>query len=73
MPRGYHQRTGKLLNNEGFINELCERLKICEPMSIRAFETQIIYELRPDGDVVERKLYLNRFLENGVKLPVANR
>ncbi|BDR92071.1 AMMECR1 domain-containing protein [Vulcanisaeta souniana] len=73
LAEGYHQRTGKLLNNEGFINELCERLKICEPMSIRAFETQIIYELRPDGDVVERKLYLNRFLENGVKLPVANR
>ena len=69
----YHQRTGKPLNNEGFINELCERLKICEPMSIRAFETQVIYELRPDGDVVERKLYLNRFLENGAKSPVVNR
>ncbi len=70
IAENYYQRTNKPLDNEGFINELCQYLKICNPSSIRAFETQIIYELKPDGDVVERKLYLNRLLRNNVKQPV---
>ena len=70
IEENYYQRVGKQLDNEGFIKELCESLKICSPMSIKAFETQIIYELRPDGNVVERKLYLNRLLKNSVKVSV---
>lgn len=67
----YNQRTNKYLDNENFINELCQQLKICNPSSIKAFETQIIYELRPEGSIVERKLYLNRLLlRNAVKLPI---
>ncbi len=56
---------------DDFIKELCDSLRICNPTSIKAFKTQIIYELRPDGDVIERKLYLNRLLSNHVKLSVA--
>ena len=63
----YYQRTGKQLSPVEFVGELCESLKVCSPTSIKAFETQIIYELRPDGNVVERKLYLNRLLSNHVK------
>ncbi len=68
IAEGYYQRTNKQLSNDDFIKELCESLKICNPTGIKAFETQIIYELRPDGNVVERKLYLNRLLSNNVKL-----
>ncbi|ADY01932.1 MAG: AMMECR1 domain-containing protein [Vulcanisaeta sp.] len=70
MAENYYQRVSKPLDNEGFIKELCESLKICNPMSIKAFETQIIYELRPDGNAIERKLYLNRLLKNSVKISV---
>ncbi|MCG2886802.1 MAG: AMMECR1 domain-containing protein [Vulcanisaeta sp.] len=62
IAESYNKATGKQLDNDSFIGELCNHLKICNPTSIKAFETQIIYELRPDGDVVERKLYLNRLL-----------
>ncbi|KUO81644.1 MAG: hypothetical protein AT714_01945 [Vulcanisaeta sp. OSP_8] len=71
IAENYHQSTDKYLDNEAFINELCNRLKICSPSSIKAFETQIIYELRPDGDVIERKLYLNRLLRSNVKQAIA--
>lgn len=71
MAENYYQRDGKQLGIDDFIKELCDSLRICNPTSIKAFKTQIIYELRPDGDVIERKLYLNRLLSNHVKLSVA--
>ena len=67
IAENYYQRTNKQLGIDEFIKELCDSLKICNPTSIKAFKTQIIYELRPDGNVVERKLYLNRLLSNNVK------
>ncbi|GAB6947426.1 hypothetical protein JCM16161A_15560 [Vulcanisaeta sp. JCM 16161] len=67
IAENYYQRTNKQLGVDELIQELCDSLKICNPTSIKAFKTQIIYELRPDGNVVERKLYLNRLLNNNVK------
>ncbi|GAB6943625.1 AMMECR1 domain-containing protein [Vulcanisaeta sp. JCM 14467] len=67
IAENYYQRTSKQLGVDDFIKELCDSLKICNPTSIKAFSTQIIYELRPDGNVVVRKLYLNRLLSNGLK------
>ncbi|ADN50274.1 AMMECR1 domain-containing protein [Vulcanisaeta distributa] len=67
MAENYYQKTNKQLGVDELIRELCDSLKICNPTSIKAFRTQIIYELRPDGNVIERKLYLNRLLNNKVK------
>ena len=67
IAENYYQRTNKQLGIDEFIKELCDSLKICNPTSIKAFKTQIMYELRPDGSVVERKLYLNRLLSNNVR------
>lgn len=67
IAENYYQKTNKQLGVDEFIRELCDSLKICNPTSIKAFRTQIIYELRPDGNVIERKLYLNRLLSNNIK------
>lgn len=67
IAENYYQRTNKQLGISDFMKELCDSLKMCNPTSIKAFKTQIIYELRPDGNVIERKLYLNRLLSNNLK------
>ncbi|WP_069808266.1 AMMECR1 domain-containing protein [Vulcanisaeta thermophila] len=64
----YHSKVGRPINREDFMKILCDYANVCEFNNINAFETQILYELRPEEEVVERKLYLNRLISNDLKL-----
>ena len=44
---------------------ICNNFNNCE---INVYETQIFYELQPDGLVIERKIYLNRLFQNNLEL-----
>jgi hypothetical protein len=64
LAEAYRERTGSPMGRREFVKELCGRRIDCSSTPMSAFETQIIYELRPEGEVIERKLYLNRSLIN---------
>jgi len=58
LAEAHMRRTGSPMNTMDVLREICR--PDCSSVRIKAFETQIIYEIKPGGNVVERKLYLNR-------------
>ncbi len=45
------------------VNEILDRVGKNNVTNIQIFETQIFYEVVPDGEVIERKIYLNRIFK----------
>mgnify|MGYP001770747775 CR=1 FL=1 len=50
------KQKGITINNSSLIREACK----AGCSEVKVFETQIFYEVVPGGEVIERKLYLNR-------------
>ena len=55
-------KEGRKFTVEDLVNIVSKYVR--DDTQIYMFETQILYELEPLGRVVERKLYLNKYLQN---------
>ncbi len=49
-----------VLNIEDLVNTILSKYEIPRRVSVHLYETQIFYEVMPDGEIIERKLYLNK-------------
>jgi len=56
----YYKEYGEKLGRKELIKILESEYRISEN-KFQVFQTQIFYEVEPDKDIIERKLYLNRY------------
>ncbi|MGC8570136.1 AMMECR1 domain-containing protein [Caldivirga sp.] len=54
----FHEEKGRSPSIDELISLICSRG--CSEVKI--FETQVFYELEPEGEVIERLLYMNKYL-----------